>query len=266
LKLEKKRDDSVNREIELLQKLNECDHVPKLLWHGSYKQYHAMALQLEGVNLCTLLEKCDNKFSLKTSLHCIIDFITCLEEIHKCGIVHRDIKPQNFIVGINDPSKIFIIDFGLSAFFVNNFTGSHIPYQDNCASVGTARYASLNNHRGIHQTRRDDLESVGYVILFCLKGELPWQGLCEENRVKKWKKIENYKQAINISELTHGLPPEFCFYLDYVKKLKFDEKPDYEKLRKVFRNLYEMRGFKYDKNLDWIRSRPNCVQNRKSGC
>ena len=250
LKLERKRDNSSNREIQILEKLESCKRVPKLLWNGNYKQYRAMALELQGANLCTLFEEVDRKFSLKTAIHIMIECINCMEQVHSRGVVHRDIKPQNFIIGINDQSKIFCIDFGLSSWFINCL-GNHIPYQENCSPVGTARYASLCNHRGIHQTRRDDLESIGYMIVYFLKGELPWQGLKEHDRVKKWKKIENKKASVSNQQLTQGLPHEFCYYLDYVKKLKFDQRPDYEKLRKVFRKLYQACGFKNDKIFDW---------------
>ena len=172
-----------------------------------------------------------------------------MECIHSFGVVHRDIKPQNFVIGynINNKKNIYIIDFGLSSWFINN-NGNHIPFNSSCSPVGTARYASLNNHRGIHQTRRDDLESIGYMIIYFLKKELPWQGLRERDRVKKWKKIEIKKDSVSNNILSKGLPKEFCQYIQYVKKLKYDEKPEYDKLKRMFKKLQN--GLN-DKKLDW---------------
>ena len=250
IKLERKREDqrqrnvSVNtREIIILEKLENCLRVPKLIWHGQYKQYRVMALELQGMNLCDLYEGCGRQFTLKTVIYILIECILCMQDIHSKGIVHRDIKPQNFIISRNPNSnKIFVIDFGLSSWYINSL-GEHISYNDECSPVGTARYASLNNHRGIHQTRRDDLESIGYMICFFLKKELPWQGLREPGRVKKWKKIQQKKASTSNHSLTAGLPMEFCYYLDNVKKLKYNEKPQYSKLIRVFKKLYVAQGY-----------------------
>ncbi|ETO14909.1 hypothetical protein RFI_22459 [Reticulomyxa filosa] len=115
-----------------------------------------------------------------------------------------------------------------------------------------ARYASLSNHRGIHQTRRDDLESVAYMLIYFLKGELPWQGLRENDRVKKWRRIEQKKASFSAQQLTQGLPHEFCFFLEYTKKLKYDETPNYERLRTVLNKLYRNCGFQKDHTVDWM--------------
>lgn len=260
IKLERKREDhghkrssSVNtREIAILQQLSECERVPSLVWHGQYKQYRVMALQLEGMNLSDLYELCDKRFSLKTIIYILIECIYCIRDIHSKGIVHRDIKPQNFIIS-RDPNcnKVFVIDFGLSSWFINS-SGQHIEYNEECSPVGTARYASINNHRGVHQTRRDDLESIGYMIVFFMKQELPWQGLKEQGRVNKWRKIQEKKQQTSTYDLTNGLPSEFTYYLDYVKKLRYEQLPDYEKLINVFKKLYVTQGF-YQQDVQRMR-------------
>jgi len=246
IKLERKRENrtsSVNaREIAILQRLAGCSRVPTLIWHGMYKQYGVMALELQGMNLSDLYELCGREFTLKTAIYILIECLLCIKEIHGKGIAHRDIKPQNFILNRNPCSnRIHVIDFGLSSWF-RTAMGEHIPFSK-CSPVGTARYASINNHRGVHQTRRDDLESIGYMVIFFLKGELPWQGIREPRRVKKWKKIQQKKQSVSNASLTQGLPMEFCYYLDTVKKLQFDETPNYEKLIKVFKKLYVARGY-----------------------
>jgi len=253
IKLERKRDgdgkkkqkkSNINtREIAILDRLNGCHRVPQLIWHGQYKQYRVMALELQGMNLSDLYEANGKHFSLKTIIYILIECILCIEAIHSRGIVHRDIKPQNFIISADaNSNKIHVIDFGLSSWFVNSVQ-EHIEYNENCSPVGTARYASINNHRGIHQTRRDDLESIGYMICFFMKGSLPWQGLREAGRVRKWRKIEQKKSSVSNHSLTQGLPMEFCYYLDNVKKLKYDERPEYRKLINVFKKLYVKQGY-----------------------
>lgn len=262
IKLERKREDrrssqsaAVNsREITILEKLDKCNRVPKLIWHGAYKQYRVMALELQGMNLSDLYDICDRHFSLKTIIYILIECIYCIEDIHSKGIVHRDIKPQNFIVNRNPTSnKLHVIDFGLSSWFKTSI-GGHIPFNDQCSPVGTARYASIHNHKGVHQTRRDDLESIGYMMVFFLKKELPWQGMREPRRVKKWRKIQQKKESVSCYDLTQGLPNEFTYYLDTVRKLEYDEKPDYKKLIRVFKRLYKRQGF-YDEDMK--RMNPN---------
>jgi len=246
IKLERKKDNrnlNVNkREIAILEQLSSCNRVPSLIWHGMYKQYSVMAMELQGMNLSDLYELCGRQFSLKTGIYILIECLKCIQEVHSMGIVHRDIKPQNFILDHNPLSnKVHVIDFGLSSWYLNAMD-EHIPHS-RCSPVGTARYASINNHAGVHQTRRDDLESIGYMVIFFLKGELPWQGIREAKRVKKWKKIQNKKESVSNSTLTQNLPLEFCHYLETVKRLRFEEEPNYEKLIKVFKKLYVARGY-----------------------
>ena len=246
IKLERKRQNQTSavnvREIAILQRLAGCPRVPTLIWHGMYKQYGVMAMELQGMNLTDLYELCGREFTLKTAIYILIECILCVQQIHSKGITHRDIKPQNFILSRNQfQNRIHVIDFGLSSWF-RTAMDEHIPFSK-CSPVGTARYASINNHRGVHQTRRDDLESIGYMVIFFLKGELPWQGIREPRRVKKWKKIQQKKQSVSNASLTQGLPMEFCYYLDSVKKLAYDEAPNYDKLIKVFKKLYVARGY-----------------------
>ena len=240
------RDSTCSREISMLRRLDGLSRVPSLIWTGEFKQYRAMALQLEGPNLGSLFDMLGKQFSIDTAIHCLIECISCVEQVHEHGVVHRDIKPQNFVIGLNDEKKIYVIDFGLSTLYVDD-RNKHKKYFENCSPVGTARYASLNTHRGIHQTRRDDLESIGYMIIYFLKSELPWQGVREHNRVKKWRKIEEKKASVTNAQLTNGLPQQFCYYLDYVKKLKFDQTPDYKKLRKMFEKIQNQ-----SIELDWM--------------
>jgi len=118
----------------------------------------------------------------------------------------------------------------------------HIPHRDGRSLTGTPRYASINNHLGVEQSRRDDLESVGYVLIYFLKGSLPWQGLKAKNAQKKYRMILDKKQGVSIAQLCQGCPSQFAEFLAYTRSLKFDAKPDIPYLRKLFRDLYHSQG------------------------
>ena len=161
-----------------------------------------------------------------------------IEHVHSKGLIHRDIKPDNFLAGIGrNRSLIYLIDFGLSKRYRETKTGDHIPYKSGKSLTGTARYASLNTHLGIEQSRRDDLESLGFVLLYHLKGSLPWQGLKVKNKQEKYDVIKDKKKNTTIESLCYGQPEEFANYLNACRKLRFDEKPDYDSLRKLFKEL-----------------------------
>lgn len=144
-----------------------------------------------------------------------------------------------------------MIDFGLSKSFRDSKTGDHIPYRDGKSLTGTARYASLNTHLGVEQSRRDDLESLGFILMYFLRGSLPWQGLKAKNKQEKYGAIKDKKMTTSIESLCKDYPKEFATYLDECRKLRFDEKPDYGLLRKLFKDLFLERGFEYDYIYDW---------------
>lgn len=167
--------------------------------------------------------------------------------------IHRDVKPDNFLIGLGKSNQtIYVIDFGLSKRFRDPKTSKHIAYKDKKNLTGTARYASLNTHLGIEQSRRDDLESIGNVLLYFLKGSLPWQGLQAKNRKEKYEKIKQKKIATSTESLCEGFPAEFVTYMKYCAGLKFEEDPNYDYLRKLFKDLYLSKGYKYDGIFDWL--------------
>lgn len=145
----------------------------------------------------------------------------------------------NFVIGMGDSAAtIFCVDFGLSKRYRHPKNLQHIPHRDGRSLTGTPRYASINNHLGIEQSRRDDLESIGYVLIYFLKGTLPWQGLKAKNAQKKYRLILEKKQQVSIAQLCQGCPSQFAEFLAYTRSLKFDAKPDIPYLRKLFRDLY----------------------------
>ena len=144
-----------------------------------------------------------------------------------------------------------MIDFGLAKKYRDPKSHIHIPYRENKNLTGTARYASINTHLGIEQSRRDDLESLGYVLMYFLRGSLPWQGLKAATKKQKYEKISEKKMATPTEVLCKGFPTEFVVYFQYVRSLRFDDKPDYSYLRKLFRDLFVREGFVWDYVFDW---------------
>lgn len=193
---------------------------------------------------------------MKTVLLLADQILQRLEFLHTNHFLHRDIKPDNFLMGLAAKKSahiVHIIDFGLSKRYREPKTGEHIPYKDNKELTGTARYASVNTHLGVEQSRRDDCESVGYILLYFLKGSLPWQGLQGRTKEEKYNRIKDKKVQTTIEELVRGSPEEQTFgeYLYYCRNLRFDEKPDYQYLRRLFREAMQRNGFEYDYQYDW---------------
>lgn len=185
-----------------------------------------------------------------------------VEAIHKCSLIHRDVKPDNFLIGLgNKSSLIYIIDFGLAKRYINPKTNKHIPYKSDKVLTGTARYASLNTHMGIEQSRRDDIEAIGYVLLYFINGSLPWQGLVTKDKDDKYKKIMQCKMYTSIDNLCKGVPNELLILLKYARALKFEEDPDYGYLRGLLKNALD--GFQDDGSpFDWSIQDTSVERNR----
>ncbi len=226
--------------------------IPKVRWYGHEGEYNAMAIDLLGPSLEDLFNFCHRKFSLKTVIMLADQMIQRIEYVHSRSFLHRDIKPDNFLMGLGREANIvYIIDFGLAKKYRDHKTHLHIPYRENKNLTGTARYASLNTHEGIEQCRRDDLESLGFVLMYFNRGSLPWQGLRAATKKQKYQKIFERKKATTIEELCKNHPPEFASYLRYCRSLRFDDRPDYAYLRTLFRDLYLREGFEDDSVFDW---------------
>lgn len=225
--------------------------IPKIYWSGIQDDYNVLVLEMLGPNLENLFNLNHQHFSLKTTILIAQDIIKKIQYIHSRGIIHRDIKPENFLIGLNT-NDIYIIDFGLCKRFKNT-DGSHIDDSKNKKLVGTVRYTSLNSHIGHELSRRDDLESIGYMLIYFIKGSLPWQGLGPRglSREKKYQLIYECKKNTTTEQLCQGLPCEFKSYMDHIKSLTFEEKPNYNYLYNLFTQLFKKKNFIYDNQYDW---------------
>ena len=225
--------------------------------YGTYGSSNVMVMDLLGASLEDLFTRCGRRFSLKTTLKLADQLLERVDAIHSRHLIHRDIKPANFVMESDTSELVFCIDFGLSKRFRNPHTLAHIPHRVGKSLTGTPRYASINNHLGIEQARRDDLEAIGYVLIYFLKGRLPWQGLKARNASRKYKMIMEKKQSTSINTLCAGCPKEFAEYLSYCRSLKFEASPNIKYLRQLFQDLYVQQGYPLntygDNDWDWHR-------------
>ena len=178
--------------------------------------------------------------------------ITILEYIHNKHIVHRDIKPDNFVMGLNNLSKIlYLLDFGLAKKYRSSVTFVQFPLINKNKLIGTPRYASINALRGFEQSRRDDLESVGYVLMYFLRGGLPWQGMHGKNKEDRYKNILQKKIDTSPYDLCKGFPQEFAKYIEYTRNMEYIEQPKYNTLREYFINIIQRTNEEFDYIYDW---------------
>jgi len=254
------RNPRLESEYKIYQALAGGIGISHVHWFGRAGEYNALVMDLLGPSLHDLFRFCGKKFTLKTVLMLADQLFERIEYIHKNNIIHRDIKPANFVLGLDmgKVNQVYAIDFGLSKRYRDPNSRQHIPYV-NCKSLtGTARYASINMHRGIEQSRRDDLESLGYTLIYFALRRLPWQGTKANSKTELNDMIMEKKMRTPVEILCGDLPSEFAAYIHYCRDLYFDEKPDYNGLRQLFRNVFIRKGFSEDYVFDWT------IQNRKT--
>jgi serine/threonine protein kinase len=227
--------------------------IPSVCWFGCEAQFRILAMERLGESLESLKRRVGAPFSLKTVLMIVDQTLTRVEFLHRRNVIHRDVKPDNFLIGLgNKANLIYVIDFGLSVQYTDVRTGQHIAESADGLLTGTARYASVNAMQGLEQSRRDDLLSLGYVWLYLLRGSLPWQGLPASARVDKKQQILEKKLSLTAEELCEGLPREFAEYFAAVGRLNFGDEPPYAVLKWGFRELFLRAGFVCDYQFDWV--------------
>ena len=254
--------DNIKREITLTSQLQGSQGFPSLYFCGVFEKKNIIVESLLGPSLDKLFKFCGRIFPLKTVCLIGIELVKRLETMHDKGIIHRDLKPNNLAWGnfnnsynnipinnnnyynnINNYDKldintIYLIDFGLSCSYWDNTTSQrHYKLTTGLNFVGTLRYASLNSHKGIRQSRRDDLESMIYILIYFLKGKLPWQDVKAKNKDERYKLIQQIKTKVSINSLCEDIPPEFADLLSYIKSLEFSARPSYSKFYFCFQNI-----------------------------
>ena len=256
-----------------LNKLQNHKGIPKLHFFGKTEKKNILIMELLGRTLNELFIHCNKKFTLLTVCLLGCEMLKLIEFIHEKTFIHRDIKPDNFMMGKDEKEDVlYLIDFGLSKKYIST-KGVHIPYKTGKSMTGTARYCSVFTHEGIEQSRRDDLESIGYVLIYFLKGSLPWQGIKIKEGDKHYEKIGTVKKNTTIDELCKGFPDEFKTYFNYVKNLKFEETPNYNLLNDLFQRMlmkYSSKEYKVlivnhkskGKLFDW--KNPNTIHNNNN--
>lgn len=250
--------------------LNDCVGIPHAYYYGQEGMHNVLVIDLLGPSLEDLFEWCGRKFSIKTTVLLAKQMIKRLKEIHEHDLIYRDIKPDNFLIAqfqtmsqsmkritksaYSDPNLIYMVDFGMAKQYRDPRTKQHIPYRERKSLSGTARYMSINTHFGREQSRRDDLESLGHVFFYFLRGSLPWQGLKAPNSKLKYEKIGLTKQKIHPNDLllNNNLPRQFATFLSYARSLKFEETPNYDYLISLMDQILEEHHLIDDGHYDWM--------------
>mmetsp|Transcript_12990 Transcript_12990/g.39229 ORF Transcript_12990/g.39229 Transcript_12990/m.39229 type:complete len:289 (-) Transcript_12990:1179-2045(-) len=224
--------------LSLLHRKGRVRGVPRLHWSGyvtaKSQQTPLIVMDRLGDDLESVIERRKALTSVETA-HLGIALANILERIHNRGFLHRDIKPSNIMLGYDD-SEVYLADFGLAKRYIDE-TGFHIPYCDNKSGItGTLRFCATNSHDGVESSRRDDLQSLLYVVVYMLKGALPWQGVAKKQTVGEVK-----RQALFGDELAADLPPQIASLTRYVRGLGFEETPDYNYIRRTLGELLPRR-------------------------
>lgn len=235
--------------------LNDTEGVPRAYFFGQEGVHNILVIDLLGPSLEDLFDWCGRRFSTKTVVQVAKQMIERVRSIHEHNLIYRDVKPDNFLIGKPDTPEanmVYIVDFGMAKQYRDPKTKTHIPYREKKALSGTARYMSINTHLGREQLRRDDLESLGHVFMYFLRGLLPWQGLKAPTNKQKYEKIGMKKQTTSINELCYGFPIQFAQYLTYVRNLKFEEEPDYTYLIGLMDKALVSIDETEDGHYDWM--------------
>ena len=253
LELVKSKFNQLEKEFKIYKTLRGTVGIPNVYYFGCEGDYNVMVMDMCGKSLEDLFCRCGRKFSLKTTLMVADQLICRMEIMHAKNHIHRDIKPDNFVIGRGDRSKlIYVIDLGLAKSFRDAKTKRHIPFKDGKDLTGSPRYTAVSVHMGHEQSRRTDMESLGYCFVYFIQGMLPWEKIKDEGTVlQKNEKIKQMKHNTSTEQLCKDLPIEFALYFEHIKSLGFEDRPDYDYLKRLFRDLFYHEGFEFDSVYDW---------------
>ena len=253
IKLESKNqnDTILEREAYILYSLKGFG-IPQVITYGQNIKYNILIQELLGKSIDKIFFEKNRNFSMKDCCMIGLQILDRLEYVHSKYIIHRDIKADNFLVGLNNTSIIYIIDFGLAKQYKSRKTGKHVKYTINKKWSGTSRFASANTLRGVEPSRRDDLESFCYLLLYLMKGSLPWDYINEESEINEILLIYKMKQYMTPEMLFYDLPKQMANFYRYCKNLDFDEKPNYKYLRSLLLSILNHMGEQNDLHFCWI--------------
>ena len=232
--------------------------IPNIISYGKSGKFNILIEELLGPSLNDILKlrKIKKKLPIKDTCMLALQALDRLEYIHSKNIIHQDIKPQNFLIGRKDPKVIYLIDFGFAKKYRSSRTGKHIKFNNLGKIFGSLAYTSVNGNAGYEQSRRDDLESLGYMLVFLAKNHLPWK---KKKIMKNIEEINNsreeiykMKKTLTAEKICEGLPEEFIDYLKYCRKLEFEQEPDYNYLKNLFFLILIKENQKNDLNFFWI--------------
>jgi len=239
-------------ETKLLMRLRGAPGIAQVYAWGKRDSQCYLVMELLGPSLESLVGIYKTGLPVKSVLMVGDQMLLRVKYLHARGYLHRDIKPDNFLMGIGAASSLlYLIDFGLAKQYWDTRTHIHIPFKQGKRLTGTVRYTSLNTHLGCEQGRRDDIEGIAYVLIYLMKGVLPWQGLQAKSRNEKYRLIMQRKTDVSIEELCTGLPTQLGHFLRYARSLRFEEAPDYKYLRRLMKEALVTQGHVYDCEFDW---------------
>ncbi|XP_017075208.2 casein kinase I [Drosophila eugracilis] len=248
-------------EYKLYNNLRHGLGIPQVYEFLKASRYNVMVMELLGPSLGDLFTVCQNRLSVKTVVMLAEQMVERLEYVHSHNILHRDIKPENFLMGRGvNKDRLYLIDFGLAKKYWDEVENKHVQHKTGGRMTGTARYASINAMQGGVQSRRDDLESLSYVLMYLLRGSLPWQGIFASTKQQKHEIIAEKKLSTPPEILCCGYPEEFYHFVSYSRTLSFEEEPCYKKIQRAFIALLYRLNYDNDRIYDWDVQKENIMK------